>query len=82
MAEIYAIGVSFSVRIVEVHNGYIFLAVLKVGLFGTLKGDWSRVGGGGIVDKMVVVDEEKVVMDDVVQEIVTEDTNLRFFISK
>ena len=76
MAEIYAIRVSFSVWIVEVHNGYIFLAVLKVGLFGTLKGDWSRVGGGGIVD------EEKVVMDDVVQEIVTEDTNLRFFISK
>jgi hypothetical protein len=34
------------------------------------------------VDKLVVVDEEKVVMDDVVQEIVTEDTNLRFFILK
>ena len=34
------------------------------------------------MDKLVVVDEEKVVMDDVVQEIVTEDTNLRFFILK
>ena len=61
MAETYAIGVSFSVRVVEVNNGYIFLAAQRSVFLIGIEGE--------------MVDEEKIVTDDEVQDILMEDTN-------
>ena len=52
---------SFSVRVVEVNNGYIFLAAQRSVFLIGIEGE--------------MVDEEKIVTDDEVQDILMEDTN-------